>query len=114
MQGQLTLSYSLIYGASCFVGALVGVIIVNNLVRKSGATWLVVSCAAPACIPCAAWWAVRLFVVGRPFRGGLLCRACNGSTSTSLALHSLHAHSVPLPPSWQERIWSTWLRLSEQ
>jgi hypothetical protein len=42
MQSQLPLEYSLIYGSSCFLGALVGVIMVNSMVRRTGATWLVV------------------------------------------------------------------------
>ena len=43
VQDQLDLDYSLIIGASCFVGAFLGVAVVNYLVRRSGATSLVVS-----------------------------------------------------------------------
>lgn len=42
VRGQLPTDYSLIFGAACFAGALLGVVVVNGVVRRTGAASLVV------------------------------------------------------------------------
>ena len=59
MLGAISLGYSLVFGASCALGALLGVSVVNWVVRRSGATSLVVFCmtavVAAGAVICAAY-----------------------------------------------------------